>query len=956
MSTAQPLLDLLSRNAGFLTAHDLTGARLVFFAVALGVGIPLLPAVLSSSRRRASRWVAAAALTSAGALFVLLVLRRVSSVSALSPWLTLSVSAALGGVFAWMVMTRRRFRQFAGLLAIGVPVFPAVFLLNGSMRDLLIPPVPVAAELVTDLERRPIVFVLFDELPVSTLMTLDETVDGERFPGFAELAATSTWYRRATAPAPNTDHSVPGILTGTLPDEPGEPVVSRYPENLFLWLGSSGYELFVQQNHTRLCPVELCREIAPSPSRGEWLRRLAADTVVLLGHLVAPGRWVERLPAVDQSWEGFVPNRRRWRLGQQGFDVPSIVASFLRAIQPQPRDRLYYLHLNLPHVPWKFLPTGVEYGPVGQTLRPLGVTARGWTEDEWPTVQGYQQHVLQSMYADRVLQQVIAKVRTVGLWDEALVIVAADHGVTFWPGRSRRAVAADMVEDILEVPLFVKLPGQTEARVDDRPVQTLDLLDTVAEVLGARPPWATDGVSLLQAPAERDRFYIDLSQGPAAPQRVSVSAEGRRRTLERKTRLLGSGDIGRVYGIGPFPQLLGRRLEDVDVAPSPRRYRLLDPWALDDVDPGSAFVPARVWAELEEEPPPLLPLDATEGWLAVAVNGLLRAVTRPIERPPGRTVATAMVAQEAFIPGKNTVQLLEIESVDPPRLRRLESGSAAAVDLVRAGGDVVALAFRDGTQSGEERLLRVVPGAVQGSVRLLGDRLTGWAASTGDAPRAYGELFLFRDDVLVYRGAAQRSSDGQSPVPRSSFRIEVSRVGWDSADVRLFARVGPLASEIRLREAGEERGALAVARLVRDQRGRLRLETREGEQIRVTGGSMVGNVEVSAVGRGSLLIEGWAAQRDNRQPYAGLVVVAEGEPLAGAYERIDLPPISAQWGVPEALDYGFRLELPLAALGALESPRLRMFALAFDGSAGELQSDGRRLRSAVRSALADATR
>ena len=48
------------------------------------------------------------------------------------------------------------------------------------------------------------------------------------------------------------------------------------------------------------------------------------------------------------------------------------------------------------------------------------------------------------------------------------------------------------------MPLFIKLPGQRRGRIISRPVRTIDLLPTIADVLGIRIPWHVDGRSLLR--------------------------------------------------------------------------------------------------------------------------------------------------------------------------------------------------------------------------------------------------------------------------------------------------------------------------------------------------------------------------------------------------------------------------------------------------------------------------
>ena len=63
----------------------------------------------------------------------------------------------------------------------------------------------------------PIVHVVFDELPLSTLVGADGDIDAKLFPNFARLARASTWYRNATTVNDLTAAAVPAQLTGEQP-------------------------------------------------------------------------------------------------------------------------------------------------------------------------------------------------------------------------------------------------------------------------------------------------------------------------------------------------------------------------------------------------------------------------------------------------------------------------------------------------------------------------------------------------------------------------------------------------------------------------------------------------------------------------------------------------------------------------------------------------------------------
>ena len=83
------------------------------------------------------------------------------------------------------------------------------------------------------------VVVLFDELPVTSLMDARGRVDATLFPHFADLARTATWYRNTTAVSGATEQAVPAVLTGRYPREGLLPRFADHPRNLFTLLAGS---------------------------------------------------------------------------------------------------------------------------------------------------------------------------------------------------------------------------------------------------------------------------------------------------------------------------------------------------------------------------------------------------------------------------------------------------------------------------------------------------------------------------------------------------------------------------------------------------------------------------------------------------------------------------------------------------------------------------------------------
>ena len=285
-----------------------------------------------------------------------------------------------------------------------------------------------------------------------------------------------------------------------------DPTIAHYsdhPSNLFAWLGSrGGYRVVAQETVSHLCPPAVCGESQPNPWR--QLPGAADDLSVVYGHLLLPPALRTRLPSVSHTWTGFGADRSSPEVdrspaagGVLDQDVPSLVDDFLRRIdEGARRPTFYYLHLNLPHRPWKYLPSGREYTPAGTPASPPGFERLSQPNDERKTIHGLQRHLLQVGYADRVLGQVLDRLKGAGIYGRALIVVAADHGHSFRPGQRRRSPTAANVEDILEVPLFVKRPGQAEGATFDHLVQTIDVVPTIAVEIGARPPWPVDGKPL----------------------------------------------------------------------------------------------------------------------------------------------------------------------------------------------------------------------------------------------------------------------------------------------------------------------------------------------------------------------------------------------------------------------------------------------------------------------------
>ena len=191
IAVAYPLLDVLSQSPEFFVARNSTIAHVVTLTCIVCL---VVPALLFGVTRTAARIRAGAdALVHAAILTVLviaLVMTWLNRVDALTAWPAVLLAVAAG--LALAIGHRRviAVQLFVTALSPAVLVVPVWFLLNDGVRDALIPTTEsfATAELG---EAPPIVFIVFDEFPLNSLLDENYEVDADRYPNFSALAAHS---------------------------------------------------------------------------------------------------------------------------------------------------------------------------------------------------------------------------------------------------------------------------------------------------------------------------------------------------------------------------------------------------------------------------------------------------------------------------------------------------------------------------------------------------------------------------------------------------------------------------------------------------------------------------------------------------------------------------------------------------------------------------------------------
>jgi hypothetical protein len=783
-----PLLDLYGKNPEVFVANRTNVVEIVAFGLGVALLIPLVAwAVLAIAGAIGGRAPLIAFWTLVGVLAItsgMVVSRQVLPESTFG---AVVLTLAIAAVLVWLV---GNIEVVFVVGAVAVPVVLVMFLATSATARLIWDDPETAETPVTVSDPSHVVMIQLDEMPLASIMETDGTINETLFPGFARLADQGTWYRNALSDSIATTQSVPAILTGAR-GEPGEsPSVVDHPNNLFTLLGKS-YEMHVIEWVAELCPEETCPEYAGrAPARFSNLLR---DVGVVYGHLTLPGAMRENLPSIDNSWRGFlgqqessagaaveiegvpVPN------GEMREDWVNWVQRLINGIDSGRPPTLSYAHLRAPHVPWSTNPSGTHYERPEEYTEVYGVQGDGhWGHEPDPSLLGFQRHLYQVGFLDKMLSRLFDHIDESGTWDDTMIIVVADHGASFVPGEHRRWPYDDNRDDLYRVPLFIKYPGQTSGETVDLPAFGIDILPTIVDALGVETDWEFDGQSLLAIEEER----------PHEPIRWCCNGEGASTDLdilyqqvERNHQWVPdqSSWVG-VSAVGANADLVGEVTTELDIDTG-AGFR----WSLDlgstlaQVDRSEGIIQTLVTGRVEVDAQP-----ASDDVLIV-LNDVVAGVGHLTQDGPTSGTIIGLVAEDLVEDGANDIEIL------------LAGGEGLWV-----AGESDELSLELATENG-----RVLELGVEGARRVQVDSVepveggwtvTGWAADV-TAKQTPDTIYVFAGDELL--ASSPPNVDNANVVRwfesedllRSGFEIELAedRVPEGADSLLVVAEFGDVA-------------------------------------------------------------------------------------------------------------------------------------------------------------------
>jgi hypothetical protein len=663
-AVAQPLFDLLKDNPEFFAARGSTGFDIISFSVllvvvppALLLAVELLLGLIGPSVRSGAH------IAFLGALAALIAVQALKKSIDVSDVLLIVLAVAVGAAIATLWARAEPVRSFLNVLSPAPLVFLLLFLLSGQISELAFPD-EAKARSIGGVARAPIVVVLLDELPSNTLVDDRDRLDAKRFPGFGELARNATWFRNAYTVYDSTERAQPAIMDGDLPQKDRQPISSDHPNSIFS-LFAKTHRMNVDEEATNVCSRDICTESLDDESYGSRISSMTEDLGLVWLHVVSPPDIENDLTSVSENWGNFGGGDQTDAPAPESSEKQNVIANlqsgrparfraWVDRIERGRRPALNFKHWLMPHVPWQYLPSGRAYRRTAGDVVP-GLSNQAY-EDQGQLDVLLQRHFLQTGFADYDLQQLWKRLKAKGLWDESLIVVAADHGVAFPKARQRRRLGRETAREIAPIPLFIKAPGQKKGKVDDAWVETIDILPTIFDILNLDPRVKMDGKSAFSDEVQsRDelRFLIrntfEVLKIPAGDFKRE-----RQEIIDRNNRLFGSGadGPGRIFEIGPHPDLIG---QPASAAGPALDVELPNADLYANVDPASGLVPVHVVGQVNG--PDRHPRD-----IAVAVNGTIRAVGNTFTLAVGDAgeLVSVMVPESAFRKGRNRVEVLEV--------------------------------------------------------------------------------------------------------------------------------------------------------------------------------------------------------------------------------------------------------------------------------------------------------
>ncbi len=352
------------------------------------------------------------------------------------------------------------FAQFAGgillLLVLLVPVFHRATALKAPA---FIP--PAAGD---KLPVKNIILITIDTLRSDALSIYNPQVAPT--PHIDQLGREAILFKNAHTPAPWTLPSLSTIMTGVHPlvhgtNTPEQSLPPQF-ETLAEALGKKGYLTAAFAHNPYLNP------------RSYRVTRGFYETSLYVHDSIIITRIGTRL------LNFFFPQKFKDQISTE--DLTNEAVSWLH--KNSSKNFFLWIHYLDPHTPYEppeaFLPPGPK--PFSADLgnqKKFPQSVFSPAQKEWVK----ELYRAEARYVDDNVGKLIVELRTLGLYDSSLIVLTSDHGEEFWE-HGGVIHSHTLFEELLHVPLMIKLPGAGKPAQIDPPVSLESIYPTILELSG----------------------------------------------------------------------------------------------------------------------------------------------------------------------------------------------------------------------------------------------------------------------------------------------------------------------------------------------------------------------------------------------------------------------------------------------------------------------------------------
>lgn len=650
VAISQPIFDLYGKNSTVFSTAKLSPFEVVLFLLIVG----FVPALLATGLDRISR-VFGPKVNESMRLLIIAGFSFVIGL-AVARWANLEgdiPAVALGTVLALLVPIIydkqkwvREWSRWLAVLAVvvlantAIQLQPVILQVQGAKSD-----AEIGAKDISVLQ------IVLDEFPLAPLLDRDGNINKERFPGFAELASVSTWYRNNLAASNFTHQAVPAVLASQVPAETSSPFISQYPKSIFTLFGEKTKVSGVEPV-TSLCPLKVCPQADQSTFsfNASHMSDFLRDASYVYGQRVFPPSVRSRIPSVDGAWGGFgaVADKFKEQYKNGALSQPDAVLRAVKEFGSTQDVEVSVVHALIPHAPWRLTPDS-RIAPLSSSIS----TSNPDTEDGVSDT--YQTFLYQVGAADTMIREALQSLRASGKWDKTLLVVTADHGISFVPSMPQRHTDfsdLDQSADVYRIPTFIKYPGQSSGAVDDCASTNLDLLPTIVDVTKTKTEWKFAGQSLANGCPARTTREVVSATGEIAD--IETGFEHARARSDHYSAIVPrDGGIERVAAIGRSASLIGKSLTSASVDTRVTGWVTDQRTLFNGVSRvRGADIPSlltgtiNVVGQLDE---------GTEG--VVAVDGVAAGVIGELSNAQGDVSFTAILDYTRFTKGDHVVEL-----------------------------------------------------------------------------------------------------------------------------------------------------------------------------------------------------------------------------------------------------------------------------------------------------------